>query len=287
MSHHQAMPVIALLLLVFSSHGRGDDKVLPEHFYQLSARLYSGATPHDKEAFKALYAKGVRIILSVDGAAPNLVEAKAVGLRYVHLPIGYSGVPKRVQASLAKLLKESHEPIYIHCHHGLHRGPTVAALMAILLNGENKKPALAFMKKIGTGKHYLGLWKTVREFESVPPHTEPLPLVEHTKVDDLTAAMVGIDATYDYIKLLVSKIGKEGQSNDELLHQSLLLQEYFRESIRHLEDEQQDMKPAFLQAEKLTHALRHAVLHKQDDAIRKNTKKLKTSCVDCHDSYRN
>src|SRR5688572_7297898 len=48
------------------------------------AGLYSGAVPEGAEGFETLAAMGVRTILSVDGAAPEVEEAKRHGLRYVH-----------------------------------------------------------------------------------------------------------------------------------------------------------------------------------------------------------
>jgi hypothetical protein len=34
-------------------------------------------------------------IISVDGARPNVDAAKKEGLSYVHIPIGYNGVPRK------------------------------------------------------------------------------------------------------------------------------------------------------------------------------------------------
>src|SRR4051812_27897995 len=58
----------------------------------VTAKVISGAQPEGDESFKALEDLGVRTIVSVDGAAPDVGTARRYGLRYVHLPITYSGV---------------------------------------------------------------------------------------------------------------------------------------------------------------------------------------------------
>src|SRR6476620_6265539 len=56
-----------------------------ETFYQLSAQVYSSGQPGEKD-FAALATRGIKIIISVDGATPDVEEAKKHGIRYIHLP---------------------------------------------------------------------------------------------------------------------------------------------------------------------------------------------------------
>src|SRR5262245_9913950 len=56
-----------------------------ENTFRLGPRLYSGGDPHGAEALAALKALGVRTIISVDGATPDVETARKLGLRYVHL----------------------------------------------------------------------------------------------------------------------------------------------------------------------------------------------------------
>src|SRR5690349_7708804 len=62
--------------------------------YRISANLVSGAAPETEQAFKDLQALGIKTILTVDGAQPDVETAKRHGMRYVHLPIGYDGVDR-------------------------------------------------------------------------------------------------------------------------------------------------------------------------------------------------
>jgi len=51
----------------------------------------SGSVPEGNAGFETLSAMGVRTIISVDGAEPQVEKAAAQGMRYTHLPIGYNG----------------------------------------------------------------------------------------------------------------------------------------------------------------------------------------------------
>jgi protein tyrosine phosphatase (PTP) superfamily phosphohydrolase (DUF442 family) len=103
---------------------------LPNAF-RVSERIYSGGNPDDERGFAALAKLGVKTAISVDGARPDVETARRFGIRYVHLPFGYDGIPKDRIAELAKCAATMQGPLYIHCHHGKHRGP--AAVAAIQL----------------------------------------------------------------------------------------------------------------------------------------------------------
>ena len=47
---------------------------------------------------------------------------------WIHIPIGYDGIPLESEAAIVRAMKETEGPVYFHCHHGLHRGPAAAAI---------------------------------------------------------------------------------------------------------------------------------------------------------------
>ena len=53
--------------------------------------FYSGSAPAGDAGFDSLSSLGIKTILSVDGAMPDVELADKYGMRYVHLPIGYDG----------------------------------------------------------------------------------------------------------------------------------------------------------------------------------------------------
>ena len=61
--------------------------------FQVTEKIYSGSQPEGDAAFAALQKLGVKTILSVDGSKPDVERAHKFGLRYVHLPFSYDGIP--------------------------------------------------------------------------------------------------------------------------------------------------------------------------------------------------
>ena len=52
----------------------------------------------------------MRTVISVDGARPDVVRAHSFGLRYVHLPIGYDGVPREQALRIARATDPDLDP---------------------------------------------------------------------------------------------------------------------------------------------------------------------------------
>src|SRR5262245_28041450 len=138
--------------------------------FRVSPQIYSGSGPEDAKAFAALAKLGIKTIISVDGARPNVTAAKKAGLRYVHLPIGYGGVPNERVVQLAKALHELPGPFYIHCHHGQHRGPAAAAVAQLCADEKcTVADALMLLKSAGTDARYKGLFESITKFERPKP----------------------------------------------------------------------------------------------------------------------
>src|SRR5688572_16858773 len=76
------------------------------NLFVLGTNVYSGSTPEGEEGFAALEKLGVKTIISVDGAKPDVALAKKYGMRYVHLPHGYDGISTNLQLHLVKVGEE-------------------------------------------------------------------------------------------------------------------------------------------------------------------------------------
>ena len=164
---------------------------------RVSERIVSGSEPHGDEGFASIAKLGVKTIVSVDGARPNVELAKPHGLRYVHIPIGYDGVPEEAGRALARLMNEARKPVYVHCHHGRHREPAAAAIACIASGAIHGEDALKILKNAGTNKNYQGLWRDVERYKPPAPEAKLPELVEIAKVESLAAAMAKIDRAYD------------------------------------------------------------------------------------------
>ncbi|MHC5031323.1 MAG: hypothetical protein ACYTGU_10745 [Planctomycetota bacterium] len=134
--------------------------------FHLSEHVISGSEPHGDEAFARLSAMGVKTILSVDGKVPDKAAAARHGMRYVHVPIHYSGISEDELVRIAKTFREVEGPFFVHCFHGKHRGPAAAAVGRLVLDGATRAQALAEMRQwCGTSSKYEGLYQTVASGE--------------------------------------------------------------------------------------------------------------------------
>ncbi|MCA9003240.1 MAG: hypothetical protein KDB61_15055, partial [Planctomycetes bacterium] len=113
--------------------------------FHLSENIVSGGEPHGREALETIAKMGVKTILSVDGKIPDAATAAELGMRYVHIPIQYSGIDENEWLEIAKTFREVEGPFYVHCFHGKHRGPAAAEVGRLILDGISREHALAEM----------------------------------------------------------------------------------------------------------------------------------------------
>ena len=197
---------------------------LPDRFRVVSASLAVGAEPVGDAAFAALAAAGVRTVVSVDGKPPD-AAAKKFALRVVHVPVGYDGVPADAALALTRVMREatsgeSAGPVYVHCHHGKHRGPAAAAVCGMAAGELDRAAAVHLLEDAGTGRNYPGLWESVKTFAAPPPGT-PLPeLTERVEPAGLAAAMLRVDDLFDRLHAADTPADRT------------LLSEQFREAAR-------------------------------------------------------
>ena len=280
------------------SSAGGDESVhvekLPDpagihNLLRLSATIYSGSEPHVAEGFASLAGLGVKTIVSVDGARPDLELAKKHGMRYVHIPIGYDGVPRKAGDSLARLVRQTDGPIYVHCHHGQHRGPAAAAV-ACMAAGASAAEGKAILEAAGTGQNYPGLWRDVAHY-TPPPADAVLPeLVETAEVESFAAAMAKIDRNFDNLKLCQQAGWSVPADHPDLVAQqeALILKEGLRESARNLvEDRDARFKTWLTESEALAEQVEMALRHKDPARASVQMKLLEDSCKRCHGKYRN
>src|SRR5262249_47684621 len=137
---------------------------------------------------------------------PDIDAARKYGLRYVHLPFGYDGITRQRVLQLAKAVRDLPGPIYIHCHHGKHRGPAAAAAIHLCLDDKcSVNQAIAEMRRAGADPHYTGLYAVPKSL--VSPSSKdldelPADFPEVAKVSGLAQFMVEIDARLENLKLI-------------------------------------------------------------------------------------
>jgi protein tyrosine phosphatase (PTP) superfamily phosphohydrolase (DUF442 family) len=272
-----------------------------ENFFKLSDNFYSGSLPEGEKAFAELKKLGIKTIITVDGAKPDVETARKLGLRYVHLPFGYDGIPTKQAFNLVKAARELPKPIYIHCHHGMHRGPAGAAVICEATENWTTNQALAWLTQAGTATNYVGLYESVASFR--PPseaELEKLPnqFPEKSEISPLADTMVEIDGRFDNLKL-IKKAGYEPpMTHPDLIpaHEALLLEELFKELNRSAEIKKRDkdFRGKLDDAEHAVSELRSAIeskpnlLHEADKMkLSVAFDKVTSSCATCHKAHRN
>jgi len=284
-----------------TSKAESGGKAEPIHLEKLEApglsnvlratgKIISGSEPHGDEGFASLEKLGVKTIVSVDGARPDVEAAHAHGLKYVHIPIGYDGVPASAGAALTRLAREINGPIYIHCHHGQHRGPAAAAIACIASGQLDKPAAIEILRTAGTDKNYQGLWRDVESF--VPPASDAeLPeLVEVAEVGSLAAAMAQLDRHFDNLKLCRAAKWQTPADHADLVpaQEALIVKEGLREAARQLGPEHDARFREWLaEAEQLADKLETALRATPPVDVEPEYARLEQSCKQCHKAYRN
>lgn len=205
--------------------------------FSLGPDIYSGSTPVGDEGFRSLARLGIKTLISVDGAKPEVELARRHGLRYVHLPHGYDGINSERQLQLAKAGAVLPGPIYVHCHHGKHRGPAAAAVIYMANGGWTTSDAEAWLHRAGTSTNYSGLYATVRTFKrpsraQVEKVSEDFPAA--AKVSSLVEAMIALDLRWDHLKSIQTSGYRAPQNHPDILplNEIVLLREQYREAQR-------------------------------------------------------
>ena len=264
-----------------------------ENLFRVQPELYSGGQPTE-QGFAELAKLGVKTVISVDGAAPDVELAHHYGLRYVHLPISYGGVPEARQLELAKALKTLPGPVYVHCHHGKHRGPaaTLAACRGLdsRVTGE---AASAALQKMGTATRYKGLYESVRTARVASNFDLariPAEFPESVAVPAMVQQMVALDAAWE--RWLGATDPNSGVVERDAVIVSLTeLEELLTEAGRLLKDD----APVGLKSQ-FEEAARHAKQERErlvdapslpeGGGLKDIAARLDKSCNDCHAKYR-
>ncbi len=272
------------------------------NLFRIDEELYSGGQPAPEIGFESLKRLGVRTVVSVDGARPALESAHRAGLSYVHVPIGYDGIDREALARLVRALQLKPGPFYIHCHHGQHRGPAAAAVLACERSGWSRERAAAWLKQAGTSTRYRGLFRDVARFESPAPDTlraiTPNDLPEAVEADGIVEVMVAVGHHWDHLEAIQEAGGTVPPDRPDLdpPHEVLMLRERFVELRRNPDpaypnpdDFLEPLDAAIASTIALeTHyrippAERSAEVRRGIDV---QMRRLKRSCLDCHARHR-
>ncbi len=266
-----------------------------EVFRRVTPGLYSGSKPEGDEALAALARLGIRTVVSVDGERPEVEAARRHGIRYVHLPFGYDGIPLERVVELEAVVQSLPGPIFVHCHHGKHRGPAAVAVMCLAHEGWTPSRAEAWLTEAGTSREYPGLYRAVLEFRT--PDAAAVALVrtfpEVATVPPVVDSMVAIDQHVDRLKAAQRSGWSSPTPGGSPASDATLLWESFRELGRHPDTagRPEDYRRNLATAESAVDALRKALQPGDADSspAMKDAafQEVTRSCIVCHKVFRN
>ena len=316
MLHRKSIALFLCLTAVTSALGQAetnndasDQSIRPQRMasahlpnpVRVHPRVISGGLPEGDDAFRELAALGVRTIISVDGAKPDAETAKKYGLRYVHLPHGYDGVPTSRVRELAKAVRDLDGPIYVHCHHGKHRSPAAASVACVAAGLVPSSKAVAILELAGTNQNYRGLYQSAREVRAVPKaELDALEVQFHevVEVPPMAEAMVELGHTHDHLELIADANWRTPNNHPDLdpAHEALLLREHFTELLRtpEVQSKPEDFKQMLRESEQAAKSLEDLLSHWQPTShepspppeVSMQAKRIAENCKACHVSYR-
>lgn len=271
----------------------------PIHNIQkINDRLISGSGPETPEAFDQLKEMGVKTVISVDGSSPKVELAEARGMRYVHVPVTYATVTDEQRLEIARAIRDLPGPVFVHCHHGKHRGPTALAVAAISLGMMTNEEGTAFITKAGTAPSYAGLFECVADArpaskETLDSASNAFPSMK--KARGTTAAMVEVDLAWEHLGEIKAAGWKTPADSPDLVpaaeagrltdnfricHED---SDYVKAGMGLPADYVAKMAAAMKNASTLEEGIvKNATAEKLDAAY----KVVQASCKDCHSVYR-
>jgi protein tyrosine phosphatase (PTP) superfamily phosphohydrolase (DUF442 family) len=257
-------------------------------------RWLSGSVPEGEAGFATLAGMGIKTVVSVDGAKPDLEAAKKHGLRYVHLPIGYDGVPAARSRELAAALALLPGPTYMHCHHGKHRSAGALATAAVMLGELDADEAMARMKVSGTAADYKGLWRDVAGAKKCAPYQlgiDPTQLPEVATVSGMVHVMSQVDEVNDLLKSAAKAKWQVPADHPDLVPaaEAMRLRDLFG-ALEHDKDclaASADFRTILTEARTSARALAEALGPGGDATARdQHFAAIGKSCKDCHVRFR-
>ncbi len=261
------------------------------NLHRVTEAIWSGPVPDGDADFATLEALGIKTVISVDAGTPDLERIHAHNMRSIHLPIRYAGIKPDTQLALARAVRESDGPVFIHCHHGKHRGPAAAATAAIILGDMTPEEGHAFLILAGTSPAYPGLFQCVedaRPIEAAELDAWTGSLPEVAEVGDLPKVMARIGSNFEMLDRLLGQGFKPLPDHPDrtALSEAASMYDAFRSSLEITELAEprftEEMRLATELAEQVEAFVRAGDLINADAAFMR----LDESCIRCHDVYR-
>jgi len=134
-----------------------------KNFYRLDEHVYRSAQPAKKD-FEYLKTLGIRNILNLRDYHHDEVGSKTPDLNLVRVPMDAGKIRTDDVVTALRFIKQSKDPVLIHCWHGSDRTGTISALYRIVFQNWSKEDAIDELIRGGYGYH--AIYKNSPEFIS-------------------------------------------------------------------------------------------------------------------------
>lgn len=262
------------------------------HAIRIHPRVVVGSKPEGLAGFRELKQLGVKTIISVDGLLPDTQSARSLGLRYVHMPQGYDGIPPTEINQLAKAIHDLPAPIFVHCHHGRHRAPAAAVAACIALGYLEKNAGEPTLTFAGTSRDYTGLYGSVLSTRRLTPRAIAAieaDFREAVAPPRVVEVMTELEALTDRLAGHLTHT-KDTDSRTRPANDALMLAELFAELRR--TPETQRRSPAFAtrlaESESSARKLHRSLNQQARDKLQavETLRHIRANCVACHRAFR-
>jgi len=134
--------ILSVVLGLMPAAARADDSQTSlriDNFQKVSAQLWRGAAPSD-DGMKDLASAGVKTVIDLrmngSGCDKESRTAKKLGIKYVHIPLGYSAPPvDKINQVLKLMTDQQNQPVFVHCRQGADRTGLVCGIYRMMVQG--------------------------------------------------------------------------------------------------------------------------------------------------------
>jgi protein tyrosine/serine phosphatase len=135
---------------------------------KVSETIYRGGAPSD-HTLEKLAQSGIHTLVDLrmdgDGTVHEEEKAHALGMQYVHIPMGFSQPSfDKITKFLTVALSPDSGGVYVHCRQGADRTGTLCAIYQRLVNGWSMEQAYAEMRLHHFKPFLISMKKTVEDF---------------------------------------------------------------------------------------------------------------------------
>jgi hypothetical protein len=113
---------------------------------------------------------------------------------------GYSNPYRRDCGQDARVMRENSGPVYLHCHHGRHRGPSAAAVVWCIDENRPGEDPVGLLWLARTSEYYPGLWRDAKGFHPADVAGMNPELFETALAGTTAEFMAKINLSWDNLK---------------------------------------------------------------------------------------